>query len=342
MALTPFRADVPQLSFNLNRSQIRIYNVNAADAFDALETYVGSTYIDQITKYGRTFNVYAQADTPYRGKKESINLYTVLNRNGQMVPLGSLAAIDDTSGPAIISLYNVYPSAAIIGGSNQNFSSGQAMALMQGLADRLLPAGLHAQWTAMSYQEKIAGSATTFIFGMSLVLVYFVLAGQYENWITPLAVLFAVPLAVLGTVLAMKVIGMPNNIYVQIGLVLLIALSAKNAILVVEMAREHHVAGISIMDSAVMAARSRFRPVIMTSVTFILGVVPLILANGAGASARKCLGVAVASGMIASTCLAVVFVPSFFVVLQRFQERKRPASVPLSQPGQPSEGSDSI
>jgi len=159
------------------------------------------------------------------------------------------------------------------------------------------------------------------------VLVYFVLAGQYENWITPLAVLFAVPLAVLGTVLAMKAVGLPNNIYVQIGLVLLIALSAKNAILVVEMAREHHAAGASIIDAAVGAARSRFRPIIMTSLTFILGAVPLILASGAGATARKCLGLAVASGMLASTCLAVVFVPSFYVVLQTFQERRRPRAL---------------
>ncbi|MGH8048315.1 MAG: efflux RND transporter permease subunit [Chthoniobacterales bacterium] len=329
MALTPFRADVPQLSFDVNRDQARTYNVKAANIFDALETYVGSSYVNQFVKFGHNFNVFAQADLPYRGKADAIKLYTVRNENGDMVPLGSLAAIDDTRGPAIVSLYNVYPSAAIVGGSNQNFSSGQAMELLQGIAEKLLPAGMHYQWTAMSYQEKLAGSATILVFALSLALVYFVLAGQYENWITPLAVLFAVPLAVLGTVLAMKAIGLPNNIYVQIGLVLLIALSAKNAILVVEMAREHHAAGEGIMDSAVAAARARFRPIIMTSLTFILGVVPLILATGAGATARKCLGVAVASGMIASTCLAVVFVPSFYVVLQRLQERKHKA-VPAS------------
>lgn len=323
MALTPFRADVPQLSFNVNRSQVRIYNVKAADVFDALETYVGSSYVNQFTKFGRTFNVFAQADMPYRGDAEAIKLYTVRNESGNMVPLGSLAAINAEPGPAIVSLYNVYPSAAIVGGSKPGFSSGQAMTLMESIASRLLPSGMHYQWTAMSYQEKLAGAATVLIFVMSLLLVYFVLAGQYENWITPLAVIFAVPLAVLGTVLAMKATGLPNNIYVQIGLVLLIALSAKNAILVVEMAREHHAAGTSIMDSAIAAARSRFRPIIMTSLTFILGSLPLVLASGAGASARKSLGIAVISGMLASTCLAVVFVPSFFVVLQRFQERRR-------------------
>ena len=323
MALTPFRADVPQLSFDVNRSQARIYNVKAADIFDALETYVGSSYVNQFTRFGRTFNVFAQADGPFRGNADAIKQYTVRNESGNMVPLGSLAAIDSAVGPAIIALYNVYPSAAVVGGSAPGFSSGEAMSLMERTAIQLLPAGIHYQWTAMSYQEKLAGSATTLVFAMSLVLVYFVLAGQYENWITPLAVLFAVPLAVLGTVLAMKATGLPNNIYVQIGLVLLIALSAKNAILVVEMAREHRAAGSSIEDSAIAAARSRFRPVIMTSLTFILGAVPLILATGAGASARKSLGLAVASGMLGSTCLAVVFVPSFFVALQRLQERRR-------------------
>jgi HAE1 family hydrophobic/amphiphilic exporter-1 len=323
MALTPFRAIVPQLSFDVNRAQARTYGVKPADVYDALETYVGSSYVNQFTKYGRTFNVFAQADLPDRGKADAIKLYTVRNAQGHMVPLGSLASISDDAGPAIISRYNVYPSASIVGGSNQGFSSGQAMTLLEGITARILPAGVKAQWTAMSYQEKLAGSATVLVFALSLVLVYFVLAGQYENWITPLAVLFAVPLAVLGTVLAMTLIGLPNNIYVQIGLVLLIALSAKNAILVVEMAREEHAAGASITDAAIAAARTRFRPIIMTSVTFILGAVPLILATGAGASARKCLGVAVASGMLASTCLAVVFVPSFFVVLQGLQERKR-------------------
>lgn len=323
MALTPFRAEVPQLSFDVNRDQARTYGVKVADVFNALETYVGSSYVNQFTKFGHTFNVFAQADEPYRGDAHAIELYTVRNDRGNMVPLGSVSSINSEPGPAIVALYNVYPSAAIVGGSNPGFSSGQAMQAMQDAATKLLPSGMHYQWTSMSYQEKLAGSATVLIFGMSLVLVYFVLAGQYESWITPLAVLFAVPLAVLGTVVAMKVLGVPNNIYVQIGLVLLIALSAKNAILVVEMAREKRASGLGIVESAVAAARSRFRPVIMTSLTFILGAVPLILATGAGASARKCLGIAVASGMIASTCLAVVFVPSFFVVLQRLSEYKR-------------------
>jgi HAE1 family hydrophobic/amphiphilic exporter-1 len=322
MVLTPFRADVPQISFDLNRSQVRAYGVKAADVFDALETYVGSSYVNQFVKFGMTFDVFAQADTAYRANTEAIKSYTVRNEQGKMVPLGSLASINSDDGPAVISLYNVYPSASIQGAAAVGFSSGEAMALMASLADRILPPGMRYEWTAMSYQEKLAGSATLLVFTLSLVLVYFVLAAQYENWITPLAVLLAVPLAVLGTVLALKATGVPNNIYVQIGLVLLIALSAKNAILVVEMARKCHAEGASIPDAAIQAARARFRPVMMTSLTFILGVLPLLLASGAGASARKCLGLAVASGMLASTCLAIVFVPSFFVVLQSLQKPK--------------------
>ena len=322
MVLTPFRADVPQLSFDLNRSQVRAYGVKAADVFDALETYVGSSYVNQFVKFAMTFDVFAQADTGYRAKTEAIKSYTVRNEQGKMVPLGSLASINSDDGPAVISLYNVYPSASIQGAAAANFSSGEAMALMARLADRILPPGMRYEWTAMSYQEKLAGSASLLVFTLSLVLVYFVLAAQYESWITPLAVLLAVPLAVLGTVLALKATGVPNNIYVQIGLVLLIALSAKNAILVVEMARRCHAEGASIPDAAIQAARARFRPVMMTSLTFILGVLPLLLASGAGASARKCLGLAVASGMLASTCLAIVFVPSFFVVLQSLQKPK--------------------
>jgi len=198
---------------------------------------------------------------------------------------------------------------------------------MEKIAKQLLPQGMKYQWTALSYQEKLTGAATVFVFALAMLLVYFVLAGQYESWILPLGVIFAIPLSVLGTLTALRLTGLPNNLYVQIGLVLLIALSAKNAILVVEMARQKRESGLSIFEAAVEGARSRFRPILMTSFTFILGVVPLILATGAGAASRQSLGIAVASGMLASTCLAVVFVPSFFVVLQRLHERKQAAVV---------------
>ncbi|HRJ71363.1 MAG TPA: efflux RND transporter permease subunit, partial [Terrimicrobiaceae bacterium] len=317
-ALTPFRADVPQVSLTVNRREAETYGVKIEDVFSALETYLGSTYVNQITKFGRTFDVYAQADAPYRLAPDAVKLYAVRNSSGNMVPLGSLASIQSAHGPSAISLYNLYPSAAIIGSASAGYSSGEALKVMEEVANRLLPQGMKFQWTALSYQEKLAGTATVFVFALAMILVYFVLAGQYESWILPLAVIFAIPLSVLGTLLALRLTGLPNNLYVQIGLVLLIALSAKNAILIVEMARQQREAGSTILAAAVEAARLRFRPILMTSFTFILGVVPLILATGAGAASRQSLGISVASGMLASTCLAVVFVPSFFVVLQRW------------------------
>jgi HAE1 family hydrophobic/amphiphilic exporter-1 len=212
-----------------------------------------------------------------------------------------------------------------VGAPARGYSSGQAMAAMEQIAKRVLPSDVSYEWTAMSYQENITGNQLYYVFGLSILLVYLCLAGQYESWILPLAVLSAVPLALLGPVIALTSLGAANNLYTQIGLMLLIALSAKNGILIVEVARERRmVDGMSILDSAIEASRTRFRPILMTSFAFILGVLPLVLATGAGANARKSLGISVFSGMIASTCLAVLFVPSFFAVLQRFEEwRKR-------------------
>jgi len=318
--LTPFRANVPQLALKVDRREAATYGVKINDVFSALHTYLGSTYVKQFTRFGRTFDVYAQADAPFRMTPDAITQFTVPNATGKMVPLGSLASIESTVGPAAVSLYNLYPSAAILGSSSPGNSSGQALQAMAKIATENLPEGMRFEWTALAYQESLSGSATAIAFILAMVLVYFVLAGQYESWILPFAVLLAIPLSVLGTVAALALTGLPNNLYVQIGLVLLIALSAKNAILVVEMARQRREAGDSILESAIAAARSRFRPIVMTSFTFILGVLPLIFSSGAGAAARHSLGITVASGMVASTCLAVVFVPSFFVVLRRWQE----------------------
>ncbi len=251
-----------------------------------------------------------------------------------MVPLGTLVQIKHDVGPSLASLYNLYPTAAINGGAAQGFSSGEALNLMEQMADRTLPRGAGYEWTAMSYQEKVTGNQIIYAFGFGLLLVYLCLAGQYESWIAPFSVILAVPLSLLGPYIALGSLGLANNLYTQIGLVLLIALSAKNAILIVEVARERRAAGEPILEAALDAARTRFRPILMTSFAFILGVVPLVTATGAGANSRISLGLSVFSGMIASTCLAVLFVPSFFVVLQRFEERRnapkqpQPASTP--------------
>ncbi len=329
-----FRSNVPQLKVDVDRAKAETLQVQIDDVFSTLASYVGSTYVDQFNKFGRTFQVYVQADSQFRLRPQDIELLPVRNKQGDMIPLGTMVKITPAVGPSLLSLYNLYPSSTIIGLPAAGFSSGEAIALMEQIAAKTLPPGMSFEWTAMSFQEKLVGNQIYFIFALAMLLVYLVLAGQYESWLMPIAVLLAVPLSLLGPVVALKGLNIANNLYTQIGLVLLIALSAKNAILIVEVARERRVFdGKPILEAALEAARTRFRPILMTSFAFILGVVPLVLATGAGASARKSIGIAVFSGMLASTCLAVLFVPSFFVIVRRFEEwraaRKAPATAPV-------------
>jgi hydrophobic/amphiphilic exporter-1 (mainly G- bacteria), HAE1 family len=318
--MSSFRASVPQYQVEVDRVKTETLNVSVDQVFSALATYLGSSYVDQFNKFGRVFQIYVQADAPFRLRPDDIQNMSVRNTNGDMIPLGTLVKITPAVGPSLISLYNLYPSASINGMPAQGFSSGEAIKLMEEIAARTLPPGMGYSWTAMSYQEKLVGGQMYIVFSLAMLLVYLVLAGQYESWWTPIAVLLAVPLSLVGPVLTFSALKIDNNLYVQIGLVLLIALSAKNAILIVEVARELRAEGHSIVSSAVDAARARFRPILMTSFAFILGMFPLVIASGAGASARASIGVTVFTGMIASTCLAVLFVPAFFVVIQRFEE----------------------
>ena len=326
--VTPFRADVPQLQVLVDRVKAETLNVSVGDVFAALSAYIGSSYVNQFNEFGHTFQVYVQADAKYRLQPHDIEQLTVRSQNGDMIPLGTLVQVRQTVGPALISLYNLYPTASIVGGPAQGFSSGESLSLMEQIAGKTLPRGTGFDWTAMSYQEKAVGNQIIYAFGFGLLLVYLCLAGQYESWIAPLSVILAVPLSLLGPVIALTSLGLANNLYTQIGLVLLIALSAKNAILIVEVARERRIEGEAILQAAIDGARARFRPILMTSFAFILGVAPLVTATGAGASARASLGLAVFSGMLASTCLAVLFVPSFFVVFQRFEEWRKPRNAP--------------
>jgi hydrophobic/amphiphilic exporter-1 (mainly G- bacteria), HAE1 family len=317
---SPFRAKVPQFYVEIDRVKIQTLHVTTDQVFSALSTYLGSSYVNQFNKFGRVFQVYAQADSQFRLTERDIANMTVRNQNGDMIPIGTVAKITPSVGPSLISLYNLYPSATIVGLPAQGYSSGQSLQLMEQIADKTLPPGIGYEWTAMSYQEKAVSNQIYFTFGLAMLLVYLVLAGQYESWYAPLSVMLAVPLSLLGPAMVLTALKVDNNLYVQIGLILLIALSAKNAILIVEVARElHDREGKSAIEAAVEAARARFRPILMTSFAFILGVVPLVLATGAGASARKSIGITVFSGMLASTCLAVLFVPAFFVVVQRFE-----------------------
>jgi len=334
---TTYRSQAPQLTTDIDLTKARALGVSVSDVYDTLQTYLGSSYVNLFTKYGQVFPVYVQADADARMNPSELSNYNIRNGNGTMVPFGTLAQLKPAFGPPIITLYNTYPAAMINGSSAPGFSSGQAISVMEDMVHHILPAGFGFEWTGTAYQEQLAGGATVLIFGLSLLLVYLVLAGQYESWITPISVLLAVPLALLGTVAALSALGLANNIYTQIGLVLLIALAAKNAILVVEVAREEReLHGKTILEAAVLAAKTRFRPILMTSFAFILGVMPLVFATGAGANSRKSIGIAVASGMLASTCIAVVFVPSFYVVLQRINESRKPRKT-RQKPAEPSE-----
>jgi len=325
---TSFRAEAPQLDVQVDRVKAESQRVPVGDVFGVLGSYLGAGYVDQFTRFGRTFGIYVQADAAFRLRPEDIAKLSVRSRDGAMVPLSALVEVKPAIGPALITLYNLYPSASIVGSPAGAASSGQALDVMEGMAAQALPPGAGYDWTAMSYQERAAGSQVVWVFGLGMLLVYLVLAAQYESWIAPLSVIVSVPLSLLGPVVGLGAAGIANNLYVQIGLVLLIALSAKNAILIVETARERRAHGLGIVAAAVEAARTRFRPIVMTSFAFILGVVPLVVATGAGANARRSLGMTVFSGMLASTLLAVLFVPSFFVLLQRFEEWvRRPRGV---------------
>lgn len=317
---SPFRALVPQFDVDVDRIKTQTLHVTTDQVFQTLSSYLGASYVNQFTKFGRTFQVFAQADSQFRLRPRDIEKLMVRNSQGDMIPLGTLATITPSVGPSLISLYNLYPSSTIIGLPAQGYSSGQSMALMEEIAAKTLPPGAGYEWTAMSYQEKAVGHQIYWVFGLALLLVYLVLAGQYESWYAPISVILAVPLSLLGPMAVLTALRIENNLYTQIGLILLIALSAKNAILIVEVALELHGRdGKPLLESAIEASRARFRPILMTSFAFILGVAPLVVASGAGASARKSIGITVFSGMIASTCLAVLFVPTFFVVVQRFE-----------------------
>ncbi|MGA7231908.1 MAG: efflux RND transporter permease subunit, partial [Xanthobacteraceae bacterium] len=328
---TSFRAGAPQFRVTVDRIKTETLGITTGNVFAALATYVGSDYAAQFNKFGHVFQVYTQALPDYRATADDIRNLKVRAGNGTMTPIGTVIDVKKVQGPLLISLYNLYPSATVVGNSAPGFSSGQALDIMDQIGEQGLPTGTGYDWTAMSYQEKAVGSQIYFVFGLALLLVYFVLAGQYESWILPLSVILGVPLALLGTVSALTALGAASNLYTQIGLILLIALGSKNAILIVEYARQRRAEGMEVVAAAVEGARLRFRPILMTSFAFILGVFPLVIATGAGAGARRSIGLAVFSGMIASTCLVVVFVPSFYVVMQRIQERWTPGVHPSQQ-----------
>jgi HAE1 family hydrophobic/amphiphilic exporter-1 len=307
---------VPQTFLDIDRVKVQKLGINLIDVFSTLQTYLGSTYINDFNKFGRTYQVRAQAASDFRNKPDDILRFEVRNQNGQMVPLSTLLTIQLSFGPQVITRYNLYPSAAITGAAAPGYSSGQALATIAEVADQVLAPPMGFEWTGIAFQEQLVGGQALWAIGMAVLLVYLVLAAQYESWVLPLAVILVVPLGILGAAAAVWLRGMDNNVYTQIGAVLIIALASKNAILIVEFARELRLSGHSIREAATEAARLRFRPILMTSFAFILGVVPLVWATGAGAASRQSVGTVVFGGMLSSTLLAVFFVPVFFVAFE--------------------------
>ncbi len=311
-----FRANVPQLFAEVDRIKAKTLDIPLSSVFNTLQTYLGSTYVNDFNKFGRTYQVKVQAEPRFRARPDDIKQLDVRNNRGEMIPLGTLVSVKETLGAQFITRFNGYPSASINGAAAPGRSSGEALSTMERIAAGKLPATMGYEWTGMSYQEKATGGQAPFIFALAVVFVYLVLCAQYESWMIPIAVILAVPLALLGTVIAVALRGMDNNIYTQIGIVLLVALASKSAILIVEFAKSIHEQGKSRVEAAIEAARLRFRPILMTAFTFILGVLPLVIATGAGAASRQAVGTAVFGGMIAATVLAILFVPVFYVVVQ--------------------------
>ena len=319
--ISTFNAHNPQLFLEIDRTKIESLNIPVSNVFSTLQTYLGSSFVNLFNKFNQVFQVYVQADSSFRLQPEDIEKLYVRNANGEMVPLGTFLKVKRAVGPELVNRYNLYPAAQIYGSASPGFSSGQALDLMEQLASNTLPKGISFDWTATSFQERQVGNQAYLIYLLSITLVFMVLAALYESWISPLAVVLIVPMALVGVLLSLILRGFDNNLYTQVGLVLMIGLACKNSILIVEYARQLQAEGLSAVEAAVEATRRRFRAIIMTSFSFILGVVPLLGASGAGAASQQAIGTVVFGGMLSSTLLAIPFVPVLYVFIQNFQKK---------------------
>jgi hydrophobic/amphiphilic exporter-1 (mainly G- bacteria), HAE1 family len=318
---TTFSANMPQLKIDVDRNKAKALGIPLSDIFGTLSTYLGGKYVNDFNLFNRSYRVYVQADAPYRSNPDAIGQLEVRSSQGQMVPLGNLVTITPTTGAQILNHYNLFRSIEINGAAKPGFSSGQAIKAMERTAAAVLPKDIGFEWSGLSLEEIESGGQAPLIFGLGLVLVFLVLAAQYENYIDPIIILLAVPLAILGALLAQTVRGFANDVYCQIGLVMLIGLSSKNAILIVEFANQLRAKGLSITRAAIESAQSRLRPILMTSIAFILGLMPLVFASGAGAISRQSLGTAVNGGMLMSSALSLFIVPVLYILIMTAQDR---------------------
>ena len=307
-----FSASVPQMRVDLNREQAKLLGVNIAEVYDALQSTFGALYVNDFNRDGRVFRVHLQSDSEFRSRPDNIRDVYVRGGSGELIPLTALVNVREVTGPEVIERYNVFPSAKVLGSAAPGYSSGEALAAMDEVAATALPAGYKLVWTGTSYQEKQTGGASTTVFMVGVLMVFLVLAAQYERWTLPFAVILAVPFAVFGALLAVFLRGLENDIYFQIGLVTLVGLASKNAILIVEFASMKVKEGMPLAEAAIAGARLRLRPIIMTSLAFILGVTPLALSTGAGAASRHSIGTGVVGGMLFATFIATFFIPLFY------------------------------
>ncbi|MDR3434546.1 MAG: multidrug efflux RND transporter permease subunit OqxB [Rouxiella aceris] len=326
--ISSYQANVPQLEAKIDREKAKAQGVSLDDLFSTLQTYLGSSYINDFNRFGRTWKVMAQADGQFRGSVEDIANLRTRNNKGEMVPIGSMVNITTTYGPDPVIRYNGYPAADLIGDADPRvLSSAQAMTELSGLSKNLLPNGMNIEWTDLSYQQSTQGNAAIIVFPMSVLLAFLVLAALYESWTLPLAVIMIVPMTMLSALFGVWLTGGDNNVFVQVGLVVLMGLACKNAILIVEFARELELQGKGIIEAALEACRLRLRPIVMTSIAFIAGTVPLILGHGAGAEVRGVTGITVFSGMLGVTLFGLFLTPVFYVALRKLVSRKKaPAS----------------
>jgi multidrug efflux pump len=314
--------NVPQLYAAIDRTKARQLGVAVQDVFDTMQVYLGSLYVNDFNKFGRTYSVRVQADAKFRARPEDIGLLKVRSNTGAMIQLSALLNVKQIAGPERAMRYNGFLTADVNGGAAPGYSSGQAKAAVERIAAEVLPKGIGFEWTDLTYQEIIAGNSGIWVFPLSVFLVFLVLAAQYESLVLPLSIILIVPMGLLAAITGVYLSHGDNNVFTQIGLIVLVGLSAKNAILIVEFARELELAGRNPVQAAVEASRLRLRPILMTSMAFIMGVVPLVTSVGAGAEMRQAMGIAVFSGMIGVTMFGIFLTPVFYVILRKLSGNK--------------------
>ncbi len=325
---TSMQADIPKLYFDVDRDQAKMQGIPVSDIFSTMKAFTGSIYVNDFNMFNRIYRVYIQAEAPYRSNKENLNLFFVRGADNAMVPISSLGTSHFTTGPGTMSRFNMFNSATISGEASHGYSTGQAMSALEEIVRTKLPENIGVEWSGLSYQEKHENGNTGLVLGLAFLFVFLFLAAQYESWSVPMAVILSLPIAGIGAYLGIWMCGLENNIYFQIGLVMLVGLVAKNAILIVEFAKEEVDKGVDAVHAALTAAKLRFRPIVMTSLAFMLGLLPLLFASGPGSAARRDIGTGVFFGMLVAITVGIVFVPFFFVAIDKLNRRRSTFRIP--------------